>query len=134
MWSVGCVFALLLLKKPLFNGKSDEDQIEKIFQIIGTPTEMSWPGVTNLAGMQRYLLSSPPSYVGCLCDEFKRRDTSERDLKLLESFLQLDPCKRINAKDAVENEYFKRIFTFHDSTAFAKWMNEKLAEKGVKKG
>ncbi|KAM3171902.1 hypothetical protein ACTXT7_015638 [Hymenolepis weldensis] len=133
MWSIGCVFALLLLKKPLFDGKNDEDQIEKIFQIIGTPTEMSWPGVTNLPGMQRYLLTSPPSYVGCLWDEFKQRDTSENGLKLLESFLQLDPSKRINAKDAVENEYFKGIFTLHDSTAFAKWMNKKLEEKEVTK-
>ena len=33
MWSVGCIFGELLLHKPLFQGKSEIDQLNKIFQV-----------------------------------------------------------------------------------------------------
>lgn len=33
MWSVGCIFGELLTQKPLFPGKSEIDQINKIFKV-----------------------------------------------------------------------------------------------------
>lgn len=33
MWSVGCIFGELLTQKPLFPGKSDIDQINKVFKV-----------------------------------------------------------------------------------------------------
>merc|ERR1719481_1711914 len=36
-WSVGCIFAELLLRKPLFPGGNHIDQLKLIFQLIGTP-------------------------------------------------------------------------------------------------
>ncbi|WOK99012.1 shaggy-related protein kinase epsilon [Canna indica] len=38
MWSVGCVFAELLIGKPLFPGDSGVDQLVEIIKILGTPT------------------------------------------------------------------------------------------------
>jgi len=37
MWSVGCIFAELLCRVPLFRGSSPVDQIKKIIDIVGTP-------------------------------------------------------------------------------------------------
>lgn len=34
MWSVGCIFGELLTQKPLFPGKSEIDQINKVFKVI----------------------------------------------------------------------------------------------------
>lgn len=34
MWSVGCIFGELLTQKPLFPGKSEIDQINKIFKVL----------------------------------------------------------------------------------------------------
>lgn len=48
MWSVGCIFAELLLRKPLFMGEGEVDQISKIFRVLGTPTEQRWPGYSKL--------------------------------------------------------------------------------------
>ena len=48
LWSVGCIFAELVMKKALFMGDSEIDQIFKIFRTLGTPTESEWPGVTEL--------------------------------------------------------------------------------------
>lgn len=33
LWSVGCIFAELLTMKPLFPGKSEIDQINRIFKV-----------------------------------------------------------------------------------------------------
>lgn len=32
--------------RPLFPGSSVADEILKIFKVLGTPTEESWPGVS----------------------------------------------------------------------------------------
>ena len=44
MWSVGCIFAEMMLRVPYFAGESDIDQLGKIFAALGTPTEANWPG------------------------------------------------------------------------------------------
>jgi len=43
MWAVGCIFAELLLGKPVFPGRSELDQLDKIFNLLGVPTEEVWP-------------------------------------------------------------------------------------------
>src|SRR4051812_30465438 len=48
MWSVGCIFAEMVTRKPLFPGDSEIDEIFKIFRALGTPNEDAWPGVTSL--------------------------------------------------------------------------------------
>ena len=47
-WSIGCIMAEMLLGKPLFFGDCEIGQLFKIFEIMGTPNEMTWPGVTKL--------------------------------------------------------------------------------------
>lgn len=48
MWSVACIFAELVLREPLFTGKNEMDQLDKIFSVIGNPTEETWPGYNQL--------------------------------------------------------------------------------------
>ena len=43
IWSCGCIFAELFLRKALFNGLYEMDQLIKIFDVIGTPQEQDWP-------------------------------------------------------------------------------------------
>lgn len=50
IWSVGCIFAEIVTKRPLFPGKNEEDQLNKIFKIRGTPAQNEWAGITELAG------------------------------------------------------------------------------------
>lgn len=45
---MGCIFAELLFGKTLFNGQEEADQLNKIIRAYGTPTEKTWPGVTQL--------------------------------------------------------------------------------------
>jgi cyclin-dependent kinase 2 len=48
LWSVGCIFAEIVSKRALFDGDSEQDQIRKIFRIMGTPNDEVWPGVSTL--------------------------------------------------------------------------------------
>jgi len=48
MWSVGCIFAEMARKAPLFPGDSELQQLLHIFKLLGTPAEGTWPGVTRL--------------------------------------------------------------------------------------
>ena len=48
MWSLGCVFFELLTFRPLFPAKKENDVIDLIYKICGTPNEEIWPGVSSL--------------------------------------------------------------------------------------
>ncbi|KAK3303612.1 kinase-like domain-containing protein [Chaetomium strumarium] len=102
MWSVGCIFAEMCTRKPLFPGDSEIDEIFKIFRLLGTPTEDIWPGVTSYPDFK----ASFPKWV---------RDPSvplipnldEAGLDLLEMMLVYDPAGRISAKQACNHPYFE---------------------------
>ena len=49
IWSVGCIFAELLLRRPFLQGnQTDISQLDTIFQVFGTPTETNWPDHSSL--------------------------------------------------------------------------------------
>lgn len=51
MWGVGCIFLEMITGLPTFPGIRDTyDQLDKIFKLLGTPTEDSWQGSTHLPG------------------------------------------------------------------------------------
>ena len=51
MWGVGCVFAEMMRTKPLIEGRSDLDQLVKIFRLCGSPTQETMPGFDTLPGV-----------------------------------------------------------------------------------
>ncbi|KAK1384643.1 hypothetical protein POM88_022378 [Heracleum sosnowskyi] len=59
MWSVGCIIAELLLNQPLFNGDNEIKQIDKIFRMLGTPNETSWPGFSELPEAKARFVKQP---------------------------------------------------------------------------
>eukprot|EP01062_Namystynia_karyoxenos_P056034 TRINITY_DN46_c1_g3_i1.p1 TRINITY_DN46_c1_g3~~TRINITY_DN46_c1_g3_i1.p1 ORF type:complete len:578 (+),score=126.16 TRINITY_DN46_c1_g3_i1:123-1856(+) len=43
LWSCGCILGEMLCGAPLFPGTTEIDQIVKIFQLLGSPTDRTWP-------------------------------------------------------------------------------------------
>eukprot|EP00882_Tetradesmus_deserticola_P033893 GHRQ01038751.1.p1 GENE.GHRQ01038751.1~~GHRQ01038751.1.p1 ORF type:complete len:350 (+),score=162.66 GHRQ01038751.1:859-1908(+) len=106
VWSVGCIFAELLAKKPLFPGNNESQQLECIFKLMGAPSEQNWPGVSSLEFFANVKASSyrkgPENF-----DEWcKRHKLPAEAVELLKGMLALDPKKRISATDAVLHPYF----------------------------
>lgn len=48
MWSIGCIFGEMVLNRPIFPGDSEIDELFRIFQVLGTPDQDSWPSVKDL--------------------------------------------------------------------------------------
>jgi cyclin-dependent kinase 7 len=43
IWSIGCIFAELMLRTPYLAGETDLGQLQVTFRALGTPTEEDWP-------------------------------------------------------------------------------------------
>lgn len=102
MWSVGCIFAELLYGRPIFQGKTESDQLNKILELCGSYDESNWPGVSKLPNYAQFKNVKPQKRK--LRDTFKSFDRHALDL--VERMLTMDPSKRITAKDALDAEYF----------------------------
>ncbi|CAI9740146.1 cyclin-dependent kinase 1-like [Octopus vulgaris] len=107
IWSIGCIFAEMVTKRPLFNGDSEIDQLFRIFRTLSTPNEESWPGVTNFPD---YKASFPQWKVNNLETSLKTDVAMESaGLDLLQKMLTYDPHKRVAAKTAINHSYFNDL-------------------------
>jgi len=100
VWSLGCIFAELILRRPLFQGTSDIDQLSKIFGIRGTPTKKNWPDITKLPCYFEFeeVIEIPLGKILLNC--------SADVIDLIDSMLQLDPKNRPDLKTVLESELF----------------------------
>lgn len=96
IWSVGCIFAEMAQRRPLFTGDSEIDQLFKIFQIQGTPQEEIWEGIEGLPDFKK---TFPKWKKKALNDFVPLLDAKGVDL--LEKMLALDPLQRITPFDAI---------------------------------
>ncbi|XP_039135037.1 cell division control protein 2 homolog A-like isoform X2 [Dioscorea cayenensis subsp. rotundata] len=110
VWSVGCIFAEMVNMRPLFPGDSEIDELFKIFSVLGTPDEESWPGVTSLPDFKAAFPKWSPkalNHVQSLATVVPKLDAAGIDL--LSKMLLISPIKRITAREALQHEYFKDI-------------------------
>lgn len=102
VWSVGCIFGELLLRKPLFDGASDIDQLSQIFELLGSPGENGWTDAATLPFYLRFKDTNPRP----LHERFSA-ELSTAGVELLRKMLALDPKTRISVDDALAHAFFE---------------------------
>ncbi|CAG0920769.1 unnamed protein product [Notodromas monacha] len=102
IWSVGCIFAEMFLKKPLFQGDAEIDQLFRIFRMLTTPTEESWPGVTSFPDYKAHF----PTWTENTLEKTLSSRMPPAAIDLLKETLVYNPVRRISAKAACKHPYF----------------------------
>ncbi|XP_053173224.1 cyclin-dependent kinase 11B isoform X5 [Scomber japonicus] len=130
MWSVGCIFGELLTQKPLFPGKSEIDQINKIFKDLGSPSEKIWPGYSELPAVKKMTFTEYPY------NNLRKRFgalLSDQGFDLMNKFLTYCPSKRILSDEALKHEYLRETPLPIDPSMFPTWP-AKSEQQRVKRG
>ncbi|XP_032675544.1 cyclin-dependent kinase 4-like [Odontomachus brunneus] len=99
IWSVGCIMAELYKLEPLFPGTSEGDQLDRIFQVVGTPSQQAWPENVSLSWTA--FPHRQPKPLSAIIP-----DLDEHGLDLVKNMLMFDPHSRITAAQAVRHRYF----------------------------
>ncbi|CAO3646479.1 serine/threonine-protein kinase pef1 [Cunninghamella echinulata] len=104
IWSAGCIMAEMYTGRPLYPGTTNEDQLQKIFRMMGTPTEQTWPNVSQLPEYKPNQQYYPPQTIYQILPSI-----DHLGLDLLNRMLQYQPQMRISAKDALNHAYFEQV-------------------------
>ncbi|KAI6216500.1 Protein kinase domain-containing protein [Aphelenchoides besseyi] len=106
MWSVGCIFGEFFKLNPILPGTSEADQTKRIFDLIGTPSESSWPGYNDLPFVSA--IKWPVNPKNKLHGKFYGHlHKSKTGLDLMKRLLTPCPEKRISAEEALKHQWFK---------------------------
>lgn len=87
--------------RPLFPGSTNEDELLRVFRLMGTPTEQTWPGISQYS---EYKTTWPYYVTQNLSQILPMMDNLAIDL--LQRLLVMQPNQRISAKDALRHPYF----------------------------
>ncbi|XP_047122579.1 mitogen-activated protein kinase 14 isoform X1 [Hydra vulgaris] len=108
IWSVGCIMAELITGKTLFPGDDHIDQLTKIMQLVGKPTDDFLAKISS-ANARSYI-NSMPNYVRQDFDKVFPTATAQAK-NILHHMLLLDPEKRFSAEQCLQHPYFS---VYHD--------------------
>lgn len=104
IWSAGCIMAEMYTGRPLFPGTTNEDQLQKIFRLMGTPSERSWPGISQFPEYKANFHVFATQDLRLILPQI-----DQLGLDLLSRMLQIRPEMRISAKDALNHAWFADI-------------------------
>merc|ERR1719319_756211 len=131
VWSIGCILGELLMMEPLFPGKSEVDELNKIFKLLGTPTEKVWPGYKELPGVRSMKFVDFP--VSKLREKFPDRMLSDIGLELMKGLLTYDPRQRMTCAAALDHPWFLENPRPIDPSMFPTWPAKSEQDPGAKK-
>lgn len=109
IWSLGCIFAELILRRPLFPGQNYLDQLKMIFEVMGTPKDLTW---IKTPEAKRWVQKLKPHNGKPLKEVFEK--ASDGALDLLSVMLKMDPNERHSALQCLRHPYLKELHRKED--------------------
>lgn len=139
MWSMGCILMEIFTGKPLFAGTNEVDQMMRIVEVCGLPT-YSFVMRATTARINRYFVRDPYArMISTVASATSYQKPGQRSLQgvvstavearrtvgsldasptqiaqfrgLVEAFLEYDPFRRLEAKDALSHPLFSQIIS-----------------------
>lgn len=105
MWSIGCIFAEMLSRKPLFPGHNTQHQLQLIIGFLGTPGREALSRIPN-DKCRRFIDSLPVSAE----KNFGNFESATREaVNFLRVTLQFDPERRASAAEALDHPYLAQL-------------------------
>lgn len=101
LWSAGCILAELYAGKPIMPGRTEVEQLHKIFKLCGSPSEDYW----RKSKLPHATIFKPQHpYRRCVGETFK--EFPPPAMALLDALLAVDPADRGSAASALQSEFF----------------------------
>lgn len=111
VWSVGCIFAELLARAPLFPGEDYIAQLRLICNKLGRPDEADLDFVSSERA-KRFIVSLPQNAPLVLRESFPNFQDETDALDLLQKMLEFHPDRRISVDKALEHPF---LLPLHNS-------------------
>lgn len=114
IWSLGCIFAEIVLGYPLFRGKTEIDQIDLIFKCLGIPSDQNWPGFMEILQKNQLAKAYLKPTQSKLAEKFSKVNSdgngvffNHQGFDLLSKMLLYNPRSRITTKEALNHSWFR---------------------------
>src|SRR5690606_7302515 len=107
VWSLGVVFAELILRTPFLAGNTDMHQLSLIAQWLGTPMDTNWPGVSKLP---EYVLATPEGRDQPNPEQGEQffmslfGSAGVEGVVLIRDMLRLDPRRRASCREILKSK------------------------------
>ena len=102
--------AELVLREPIFRGKSEGDQLFAIFKVLGSPTPEEYEELSYLVPFDAKMFSEFKSFPGQpLRQYFGYIQDLDNFLDLLSRVFAYVPAKRITAQEALQHPFFSDV-------------------------
>lgn len=111
VWAVGCIFAEMLLREPLFPGNDYIHQLKLIIKFLGTPKQEDIEFVKNVKALRfltKLAIFKPRKWRDVFAAE---DDVNPLAVDLISKMLMFNPEKRISVDQALQHPY---LATFYD--------------------
>jgi len=107
IWSSGCILGEMFTKRPLFRARSEQDQLEVICRICGSPNPDNWPNVVNLSLYSSLIEYNKKKYPRIVRKEFCY--FPEHALDLVDKTLTMDPDQRLTAEECLKHKFLSDV-------------------------
>lgn len=109
VWSIGCILAELIVRKPLFPGHNTQHQIDLIMDVLGSPDDEELSQIPN-EKVRKFIKSCPkPEHAGMA---FAAENPVAQDL--LRKTLCWNSTKRMSVEESLKHPYLGKLHCEED--------------------